>query len=75
LILPHEAGLGYSLARPCGNVTDVRMMLVELMLKRLELVLAAKVMALLVNPKNANAQALGLTLSPSILARADEVIE
>jgi hypothetical protein len=57
---PVKDGLITSLARPGGNVTGVSMMLVELTPKRLELmselVPATKVMALLVNPKNANAE-------------------
>jgi hypothetical protein len=53
---PVVDGLIASPARPGGNVTDVSMTLVELTPKRLELVPAAKVMALLVNPKNANAE-------------------
>jgi putative ABC transport system substrate-binding protein len=57
---PVEDGLITSLARPGGNVTGVSMMLVELTPKRLELlselVPEAKVMALLVNSKNANAE-------------------
>jgi putative ABC transport system substrate-binding protein len=56
---PVEFGLVASLARPGGNLTGVSALLVELMAKRFdllsELVLAARVMALLVNPNNPNA--------------------
>jgi putative ABC transport system substrate-binding protein len=57
---PVEDGLITSLARPGGNVTGVSMMFVEMTPKRLEVlsevVPKAKVVAMLVNPKNANAE-------------------
>lgn len=56
---PIELGLVASLARPGGNLTGVSILFVELTSKRLELlselVPNAKLMALLVNPKNQNA--------------------
>jgi putative tryptophan/tyrosine transport system substrate-binding protein len=55
-----ERGLVASLARPGGNLTGVSILTVELMPKRLELlselVPQAGVIALLVNPNNANAE-------------------
>jgi putative ABC transport system substrate-binding protein len=57
---PVVASLVTSLARPGGNLTGVTFMMTELMPKRLELlselVPQAGVIALLVNPNNANAQ-------------------
>jgi putative tryptophan/tyrosine transport system substrate-binding protein len=57
---PVAAGLVASFARPGGNLTGVSMMNSELIPKRLELlselVFQAKVIALLVNPKNATAE-------------------
>jgi putative ABC transport system substrate-binding protein len=57
---PVTMGLVASLARPGGNLTGVSFLNVELMPKRLELlselVPDAKVMTLLVNPKNPNAE-------------------
>jgi putative tryptophan/tyrosine transport system substrate-binding protein len=57
---PVERGLVASLARPGGNLTGVSVLTVELMPKRLELlseaVPLAKVIGMLVNPKNANAE-------------------
>ena len=57
---PVERGLVASLARPGGNLTGVSVLGVELMPKRLELlseaVPLAKVIGMLVNPKNANAE-------------------
>ena len=57
---PLEVGLVASLARPGGNLTGTTAMIVELGPKRLEilheLVPAANVMALLINPTNANAE-------------------
>jgi putative ABC transport system substrate-binding protein len=57
---PVEAGLVASLSRPGGNVTGVTFIAIELMPKRLELlselVPQAGVIALLVNPKNPNAE-------------------
>jgi putative tryptophan/tyrosine transport system substrate-binding protein len=57
---PVGDGLVASLARPGGNLTGVSFLLVELMPKRLELlselVPQAGVIALLVNPNNANAE-------------------
>jgi putative ABC transport system substrate-binding protein len=57
---PVEAGLVASLARPGGNLTGVNTMNVELMPKRLELLVElapqARVMALLVNPNNPSAE-------------------
>jgi putative ABC transport system substrate-binding protein len=57
---PLEVGLVASLARPGGNLTGTTSMIAELGPKRLEilreLVPAANVMALLVNPINANAE-------------------
>jgi putative ABC transport system substrate-binding protein len=57
---PVATGLIASLARPGGNLTGVSFLLVELMPKRLELlsdlVPQARVIALLVNPNNSNAQ-------------------
>jgi putative tryptophan/tyrosine transport system substrate-binding protein len=58
---PVELGLVASLARPGGNLTGVTGMASELMAKRLELLLElvpqARVIALLVNPNNANTEA------------------
>jgi putative ABC transport system substrate-binding protein len=57
---PVERGLVASLARPGGNLTGVSLINVELMPKRLELlselVPQAGVIALLVNPNNANTE-------------------
>jgi len=57
---PVERGLAASLARPSGNLTGVSLINVELMPKRLELISElvpqAGVIALLVNPKNANTE-------------------
>ena len=57
---PVGLGLVASLARPGGNLTGVSILFVELTSKRFELlselVPEAKVMALLVNPKNQNAE-------------------
>jgi putative tryptophan/tyrosine transport system substrate-binding protein len=57
---PVAAGLVTSLARPGGNLTGVSFLIDELTPKRLELltelVPQARVIALLVNPKNANAE-------------------
>src|ERR1700704_1362255 len=57
---PIEKGLVTSLARPSGNLTGVSLMGVEVTPKRLqllsELVPQARVVALLVNPNNANAE-------------------
>jgi ABC-type uncharacterized transport system substrate-binding protein len=57
---PVESGLVASLARPGGNLTGVGMMFTELMPKLLELlselVPQARVIALLVNPKNSLAE-------------------
>ena len=57
---PAELGLVGSLARPGGNITGVTFMTAELMPKRLELISElvpqARVIALLVNPSNANAE-------------------
>ena len=57
---PVAAGLVASLARPGGNLTGVSILAVELMPKRLELlselVPQARVIALLVNPNNPNAE-------------------
>jgi putative ABC transport system substrate-binding protein len=57
---PVGDGLVASLARPGGNLTGISFLLVELMPKRLELlselVPRAGMMALLVNPNNANAE-------------------
>jgi putative ABC transport system substrate-binding protein len=55
---PVERGLAASLARPGGNLTGVSLLNVELMPKRLELISElvpqAGVIAVLVNPNNAN---------------------
>ena len=57
---PVEDGLVASLARPGGNLTGVSILSIELMPKRLELlselVPQARVIALLVNPNNPNAE-------------------
>jgi putative ABC transport system substrate-binding protein len=57
---PVESGLVASFARPGGNLTGVAFLVVELMAKRLELlselVPHARVIALLVNPDNQNAE-------------------
>jgi putative tryptophan/tyrosine transport system substrate-binding protein len=57
---PVEVGLVASLARPGGNLTGIAIMVTELTPKRLELlsdlVPQAKVIALLVNPNNSNAE-------------------
>jgi putative tryptophan/tyrosine transport system substrate-binding protein len=57
---PVAAGLVASLAQPGGNLTGVSIMAIELMPKRLELlselVSQARVIALLVNPNNVNAE-------------------
>ena len=57
---PVAAGLVASLARPGGNLTGVSILTAELMPKRLELlselVPQARVIALLVNPNNPNAE-------------------
>ncbi len=57
---PVESGLVTSLARPGGNLTGVTGIATELMAKRLELlselVPQARVIALLVNPNNVNAE-------------------
>jgi putative ABC transport system substrate-binding protein len=57
---PVGEGLVAGLARPGGNLTDVSLLTVELMAKRLELlselVPQAKVIALLVNPNDVNAE-------------------
>jgi len=57
---PVKRGLVASLARPGANLTGVSFLAVELMPKRLELLLelvpGAGMIALLINPKNANAE-------------------
>jgi putative tryptophan/tyrosine transport system substrate-binding protein len=57
---PVELGLVASLARPGGNLTGLAIMATELMPKRLELISdlvpQVRMIALLVNPNNANAQ-------------------
>jgi putative ABC transport system substrate-binding protein len=57
---PVAIGLVASLARPGGNVTGISVMSVELMPKRLELISElvpqARVIALMVNPNNPNAE-------------------
>ncbi len=57
---PIEVGLVATLARPAGNLTGISEMTTDLMSKRLqllsELVPQATVIALLVNPTNANAE-------------------
>jgi len=57
---PVDRGLVTSLARPGGNLTGVSFLTIELTPKRLELILDlaphAKVICLLVNPKNAGAE-------------------
>jgi len=58
---PVETGIVASLARPGANITGSSFFYPEINAKRLELIKTAKT--------------LGLTLSPTLLARADEVIE
>jgi putative ABC transport system substrate-binding protein len=69
---PVEAGLVASLARPGGNLTGFSLFTVELVSKRLELlsdlVPQARVIALLVNPNNPNAE--GTTRDVQEAARA-----
>ena len=59
---PIASGLVASLARPSGNITGISIMLTELMPKRLELiselVSLARVIALLVNPKNPSTESM-----------------
>ena len=59
---PIASGLVASLARPSGNLTGISIMLTELMPKRLELiselVSLARVIALLVNPKNPSTESM-----------------
>jgi putative tryptophan/tyrosine transport system substrate-binding protein len=63
---PIEAGLVAGLARPGGNVTGVSILNVEVAPKRLELLRevlpAASVMGLLLNPTNPNAEAIARSL-------------
>ena len=70
---PVAAGLVPSLARPGGNLTGVSIQLTELTPKRLELlselVPQAKVIALLVNPSNANADRLSRDLQEAARTR------
>jgi putative ABC transport system substrate-binding protein len=68
-----ERGLVASLARPGGNLTGVSLMNVELMPKRLELlselVPQARVIALLVNPNNANTESIIKDVEEAAYAR------
>jgi ABC-type uncharacterized transport system substrate-binding protein len=75
-----ELGLVASLARPGGNVTGVTFPLAELSAKHLELLRPADIPVeqptryeLVVNL--ATAKAIGVTVPPSVLARADEVVQ
>jgi putative ABC transport system substrate-binding protein len=72
---PVGEGLIASLARPAGNLTGVSILTVELMPKRLELLTElnpqAKVIALLVNPDNPNADRIMREVQEA--ARAKEV--
>ena len=71
---PIAMGLVASLARPGGNLTGVSFLNVELMPKRLELVSElvpdAKVIALLVNPKNPNAEQIIRDMQEAARAKA-----
>jgi putative ABC transport system substrate-binding protein len=60
---PLGVGLIAGLARPGGNTTGLSVLSTELTVKRLELL------------KEVMPQALGLEVPPTVLARADEVIE
>jgi putative ABC transport system substrate-binding protein len=70
---PVERGLVASLARPGGNLTGVAILSVELMPKRLELlselVPQARVLALIVNPTNANSDRIVSEMQEAARAR------
>ena len=72
---PVKRGLVASLARPGANLTGVSFLAVELMPKRLELLLelipGAGMIALLINPKNANAE--GMVRDVGAAARVNRV--
>jgi putative ABC transport system substrate-binding protein len=74
---PLATGLVTSLARPGGNITGISVMAAELMPKRLELLseLAprAKVIALLVNPNNANTGRMIADLQAAALEKGVQV--
>jgi putative tryptophan/tyrosine transport system substrate-binding protein len=85
---PVASGLVSSLARPGGNVTGLSMLNTEISAKRVQLLRevlpTVKRVAVLSDPvvtaldlviNLRTAKALGLTIPPSVLARADEILQ